>query len=156
MTEEELNKELEENERLMVQCVCDTIRNGQINVAKYLAEFIASLCLIDRDMMFSRTSEHDAVQARGLFFYAYRYMTGDTYEHIGRISKDVFGTAFTATGVVTRVNSMYELIEQQPIWRKRWTIVKRIIKSQNEMVAEPPIPITIKVPKNVEITIKRE
>ena len=46
------------------------------------------------------------------------------------------------------------MIEQQPVWKKRWAIVKRIIKMQSEMVFEPQIPVTIAVPKNVELTFK--
>ena len=51
---------------------------------------------------------------------------------------------------------MYTLIEEQPIWRKRWTILKRIIKMQNAMIVEPDIPVTITIPKNIELTIKKE
>lgn len=156
MTEEEIKQELEENERITMQCVCDTLLNYEGKIRTYLADFVASLCNVDRDRMFSESNSLDVAQARWLFWYAYRYMTNETYEKIGKLSGELYGKTFTKVGVASSVNKMYTLIEQQPIWRKRWTIIKRIIKLQNEMVFEPQVPITITVPKNVELTIKKE
>jgi hypothetical protein len=51
---------------------------------------------------------------------------------------------------------MSELIENNPIWSKRWSILKIIIKSQKVGIDESSVPITIKVPKNVTATIKKE
>jgi hypothetical protein len=155
MIEEEIKKELEENERKTIQCICDTLTNYEGRIRLYLADFIASLCEVDKDKMFSACNELDVAQARWLYWYAYRYMTGETYEKIGKLS-GLYGKTFTKVGVAASVNKMYTLIEQQPIWRKRWVIVKRIIKVQNEMLVEPPIPVTITIPKNVELTIKKE
>lgn len=156
MTEEEIKQELEENERVTMQCVCDTLLNYEGKIRTYLADFVASLCSVDKEKMFSSCNDLDVAQARWLFFYAYRYMTNDTYEKIGRLSGALYGKTFTKVGVAVSVNKMYALIEQQPIWRKRWTIIKRIIKLQDEMVFEPQVPITITIPKNVELTIKKE
>ena len=156
MTEEETRQNIEENERMTVQCVCDTLQAYGSRIRLYLADFISALCDVDKERMFSACNELDVAQARGLYFYAYRYMTGYTYEKIGKTAKDLYNKEFTGHGVASSVNKMYMLIEQQPIWRKRWMIVKRIIKTQNEIDFEPPIPITITVPSNVEVTIKKE
>jgi hypothetical protein len=115
---------------------------------------VASLCDVDRDKMFTECNNIDVVQARGLYWYARRYMTGDTYEKIGKTPTD--GKTFTKVGVATSVNKMAHLIESQPIWKKRWNVIKRIIKLQNEMVFEPQVPMTITIPKNVQLTIKKE
>jgi chromosomal replication initiation ATPase DnaA len=156
MTEEEIINKLSENERITMQCVCDTLSNYEGKTRTYLADFVASLCNVDRDKMFSESNCLDVAQARWLFWYAYRYMTNETYEKIGKLSGELYGKTFTKVGVAASVNKMYTLIEQQPIWRKRWTIIKRIIKLQNEVVFEPQVPITITIPKNVELTIKKE
>lgn len=156
MTEEEIKQNLEENERITMKCVCDTLSAYGGRIRLYLADFIASLCNVEKERMFSSCNDLDVAQARWLFWYAYRYMTGETYEKIGKLSKPIYGKAFTKVGVAASVNKMYTLIEQQPIWRKRWTIVKRIIKLQNEMEFEPQVPITITIPKNVELKIKKE
>jgi hypothetical protein len=105
--------------------------------------------------MFSNDSHLDVAQARCLFWYAYRYMTNETYEKIGKLSSELYGKAFTKVAVAESVNKMNIMIEQQPIWKKRWAIVRRIIKTQNEIVFEPQIPVTIAVPKNVVLTIKK-
>lgn len=156
MTEEEIKHELEQNESIAIQAVCDILMNYEAHIRTYLADFVASICNVEKERMFSSCNDLDVAQARWLFWYAYRYMTGETYEKIGKMSKPIYGKAFTKVGVAASVNKMYTLIEQQPIWRKRWTIVKRIIKMQNELTYEPLTPITITIPKNVELTIKKE
>lgn len=156
MTEEEVKRNLEENERITMQSVCDTLRNHEGCTRAYLASFVASLCNVDEERMFSACNDLDVAQARWLFWYAYRYMTNETYEKIGRLSEELYGKVYTKVCVASSVNKMYSLIEQQPVWRKRWTIIKRIIKESNGTVVEPPTPITITIPKNVELTIKKE
>lgn len=156
MNEEEIRKNLEENERETMRCVCDILSNFEGKIRTYLADIVASLCNVDKEKMFSESNSLDVAQARWLFFYAYRYMTNETYEKIGRLSGELHGKRFTKMGVAASVNKMYSLIEQQPIWRKRWTIVKHIIKLQNETMVEPQVPITITIPKNVTATIKKE
>ena len=156
MTEEEIKTSLEENERITMECINDALRNYEGRIRTYLAQFVASVCNVDIDKMFSESNCLDVAQARWLFWYAYRYMTGETYEKIGKLSEPIYGKRFTRVGVASSVNKMYELIEQQPIWRKRWTIVKHIIKTQNDLMFERPVPITITIPKNVELKIKKE
>ena len=155
MTEEEIKNELADNERIAMKCVCDTLLNYEGRVRNYLADFVASLCNVETERMFSDDNHLDVAQARWLFWYAYRYMTNETYEKIGKLSGELYGKVFTKVGVASSVNKMNMMIEQQPIWKKRWTIVKQIIKLQSEMVFEPQIPVTIAVPKNVELTIKK-
>lgn len=156
MTEEEIKKQLEDNERLTIQCVCDTLYNYNSKIRVYLADFVSSLCCVDKEKMFADTKDHDVAQARALFWYAYRYMTGETFKQIGKLSEEVYGKKFSAFGVASGVNKMYSLIEEHPIWKKRWMIVKRIVKMYNTMIAEPDIPVTITIPKNIELTIKKE
>jgi hypothetical protein len=156
METEEIRSNLEENERLMMQSVQETLRNYNHRIRFYIADVVSSLCDIDKERMFSDTKDHDVAHARALYWYAYRYMTGETYEQIGKTTKDLYGKEFTKIGVATGVNRMCRFINEQPIWNKRWAILKHIIKIQNSMVIEPNIPITITVPKNVELNIKRE
>ena len=123
----------------------------------YLAEFVASLCSVETERMFSSSNDLDVAQARWLFWYAYRYMTNETYEKIGKLSMPLYGKTFTKVGVASSVNKMYTLIEQKPIWRKRWTIIKRIIKQcENVIDDETQKPIKIIVPKDANIELKRE
>jgi chromosomal replication initiation ATPase DnaA len=157
MTEEEIKNELADNERIAMKCVCDTLLNYEGRVRNYLADFVASLCNVEKEKMFSENNSLDVAQARWLFWYAYRYMTGETYEKIGRLSYDTYGKTFTKVGVASSVNKMSVMIEQQPIWKKRWTIVKRIIRITNSLIDEnTEEPIKIIIPKNANVELKRE
>ena len=157
MTEDEIKNELADNERIAMKCVCDTLLNYEGRVRNYLADFVASLCNVEKEKMFSENNSLDVAQARWLFWYAYRYMTGETYEKIGRLSYDTYGKTFTKVGVASSVNKMSVMIEQQPIWKKRWTIVKRIIRITNSLIDEnTEEPIKIIIPKNANVELKRE
>lgn len=156
MTEEEIKLNLEDNEQHAMQIICDTLSTYENKARVYLADFVAALCHVEKGDMFSTCNNLDIAQARWLFWYAYRYMTNETYEKIGNLSRDIYGKAFTKVGVSSSVNKMARLIANEPIWTKRWAILKRIIKEQNPSIAEPPVPITITIPKNVELTIKKE
>lgn len=157
MTEEEIKQKLEENERTTIISVCDMLKNYEVRIATYLADFVAAICDVDKERMFSNDNHLDVAQARWLYWYAYRYMTSETYEKIGKLSERMYGKAFTKVGVAASVNKMYALIEQQPIWRKRWTIIKRIIKQcENVIDDEIQKPIKIIIPKDANIELKRE
>lgn len=156
MTGEQLKSRLEENEKNAILGICKILANYEGNIYDYIADFVSSLCCITKERMFSDSKSIDVAQARGLFFYAYRYMTANTYDKIGRITGETYGKRFTPEGVKSSIVKMSELIESSPIWSKRWSILKIIIKSQKVGIDESHVPITIKVPKNVTATIKKE
>lgn len=157
MTEEEIKQELANNEQRMIECVCDALSNYELDMRTYLARFVSALCDVEIERMFSDDNHLDVAQARWLFWYAYRYMTNETYEKIGKLSGELYGKTFTKVGVAASVNKMYELIEQQPIWRKRWLIVKRIIKFSNSLIEEDEKqPIRIVVPKNANVELIKQ
>ena len=157
MTEGDIVEKLKDNEKQMVDKICLVLSEYEGNIRTYLAKFIAALCDVDIERMFSNDNHLDVAQARWLFWYAYRYMTGETYEKIGKLSEPLYGKSFTKVGVASSVNKMYELIEQQPIWRKRWTIIKRIIKQSESLIEEnAQQPIKIIIPKDANVELKRE
>ena len=156
MTGEQLKSRLEENEKNAILGICKILANYEENIYDHIADFVSSLCCITKERMFSDSKSIDVAQARGLFFYAYRYMTANTYDKIGRITGETYGRRFTPEGVKSSIVKMSELIESNPVWSKRWSILKIIIKSQKNDIGESSVPITIKVPKNVTATIKKE
>jgi hypothetical protein len=157
MTEEEIKQNLEENERKTIEYICGALNTYGFNVRLYLADFIASLCNVEKEKMFSTCNNLDVAQARWLFWYAYRYMTNETYEKIGKLSGELYGKTFTKVGVAASVNKMYELIENGGIWRKRWLIVKRIIKISNTLIEEQENqPIKIVVPKEANVELIKQ
>lgn len=156
MTEEQFNFKLEQNEKDATLGICRILSNYEGNICDHIVDFVSSLCCVTKEQMFSCSKKLDVSQARGLFFCALRYMTGNSYNKISRITGEMYGKKFTPEGVKSSVVKMSELIESNPIWNKRWSILKLIIKSQKDDIKEPPIPIVIKIPKNVIATIKQE
>ena len=157
MTEEEIKQNLEENERKTIEYICGALNTYGFSVRLYLADFIASLCNVEKEKMFSTCNNLDVAQARWLFWYAYRYMTNETYEKIGKLSGELYGKTFTKVGVAASVNKMYELIENGGIWRKRWLIVKRIIKFSNTLIEEQENqPIKIIIPKDANVELIKQ
>lgn len=156
MTEEQIKMSLNENDSNTAQRVCEALRDYGSNARQHLADFVASLCNIDKERMQSKCNDLDVAQCRWMFWFAYRFMTNETYDKIGRISEQLYGKRYTKVGVSIGVSKMSSLIEQNSMWKKRWTIIKRVIKESNETLVEPPTPITITIPKNVELTIKKE
>lgn len=153
---EQFKNKLEENEKNIILDVCKILANYEGNICNYIADFVSSLCGVTKEQMFSCKKSIDIAQARGLFFYAYRYITYYTYDKIGHVTREMYGKSFTPEGVKSSVVKISELIENNPIWAKRWAILKSIIKSQKVDIKEPPIPIVIKIPKNAIATIKQE
>ena len=105
MNEETVKYKLEENERNTIQTVCETLKNYEGEMMSCIASFVAALCDVDEKDMFSNKNTLDAAQARSLFWYAYRYMTNETYDKIGRLSQKTFGKRFSAFGVFASVNT---------------------------------------------------
>ena len=84
-------------------------------------------------------------------------MTNETYEKSGKLSGELYGKTFTKVGVAASVNKMYELIENGGIWRKRWLIVKRIIKISNTLIEEQENqPIKIIIPKDANVELIKQ
>ena len=157
MIEKEIQSDiLTKNENDTIDGICKLLSDYNGNICDYIADFVSSLCNVTKDAMFSDSQMVDVAQARGLFFYTYRYATGDTYSKIANTTKETYGKTFSEAGIKMSVGRMSELIEKKTIWNKRWSILKLIIKSQKDEIKEPPIPIVIKIPKNVIATIKQE
>lgn len=156
MDVEQINKEIMQGEIDVIQHICEALRKYEVHIPTHLSKFVASICGVDVKNMFSDCHNLEVSHARWLFWYAYRYTTNETYEKIGKLSTNYCGKYFSKAAVALSVKKMDELIEQQSIWKKRWFVIKQIIKEYNGLVIEPSVPITITIPKNVELTIKKE
>ena len=128
------------------------LRHCEMDVQEFLADSVAVLCDVDKSLMLSDCNTIHVAQARWLYWYAYRYMTSETYEKIVANTERLCGKRFTKQGVASSVNKMSLLIESQPIWKKRWTISRRIIKLRdgNEEEGEKNSTIVIHVPKGLK------
>ena len=121
-----------------------------------LADFVAALCNVPKDKMLSNTHVVYCAHARYLYWYAYRYMTNDSYENsAAQCGKN--GHRYTQSAIATGVNKMSTMIENEPLWNKRWVVVKKIIKTESQGNGVDNN-IVIQVPKElkgkINITIK--
>lgn len=140
-----------------VDDILEAVRRHEIDIMTYLADTVASLCNIERKEMLKSSSEEHLSKPRWLFWYAYRYMTGETLEKISEMTTRCGGHRFTPNGIGQCVNKMSKMISTEPMWVKRWTIIKRIIKireSVTENKSEGTITITL--PKELKDIINIE
>lgn len=97
----------------------------------YLAELITSLCDVTVEEAFESTDVIYLAHARWLYWYAYRYMTNESYEKIAKRSSR-FGHTFHLRSIQSGVNKMAVMIERETLWRQRWSVVKQIIRELQE------------------------
>lgn len=140
-----------------IEDILSAVRQHDIDIMAYLADTVASLCNIERKDMLKGCGEAHLAQPRWLFWYAYRYMTGETLEKIADMTEKCGGHRFTTNGIGQCVNKMSKMISSEPMWTKRWTIIKRIIKLRDAGInKKSDSTITINVPKELKDVINIE
>lgn len=146
-----------------VEKILQAIRHHELDMQDYLAETVAALCNVDKSKMLGGSDKSYLSQTRWLFWYAYRYMTGETFEKIAMITlqQNEGERKFTTTAIGAGYNKMSALIVNDPLWGKRWSIIKRIIKlRENPSAKKEDNTIVISVPKDlrdkISITIKEK
>ena len=143
-----------------VERACELLNGYEYEIEKYLSHIIASLCDVDVEKMLTDTSVAYLAQARWLYWYAVRYMTNETYEKIAERTNSKSGYKFTPNGIGQSINKMSALIVNEPIWNKRWTIIKRIIKLResalNKTTTDDSVTIRIVAPSDIKLNIKTE
>lgn len=120
---------IDQKERETIEHVCELLRGFGEHLHNYLAIFVAHLCNIETDTMFNDTHDAHIAQARWLFWCAYRHLTNDTYRSMSdKYRRTDADTKFTHVAIRNGVIKMHEMIESEPIWAKRWSVIKHIIK----------------------------
>lgn len=111
--------------------ICAKLKNHEETLRKQLADFVSALCDVKvKDMLANNKSAY-IMHTRWLYWYAYRYMTNESYRQIAERAK-AQGVIYTEQGVNSAVNKMSNLIAANTIWTKRWAILKKMIKSAKE------------------------
>lgn len=158
-TDEEIRSDLERMENFHVDMAIEHLTQHEKDFQAYLYDFAISLCGVSKsDMRLNSNSGHIA-HARWFFWYAYRYMTNETYKKIANITKDLVGKTYSSVCINDGANRMSMMIETEPLWKKRWVIISRIIKMKNEAENKTEDnTIVICVPKDlkdkISITVK--
>ena len=137
--------------------VCRLLRLHETNIQEYMVDCVASICDVDKLDMMTNVSNLNTIHSRWLFWYAYRYMTKDSFSHISHITLR-YGKKFTEQSVSSSVNKMGNMIDNDTIWAKRWAIIKRIIKLRDSTLSDENqnAVVIVQYPKNVEIKLKEK
>ena len=156
-TDAEVISDIQRIEADTIDKVCSLLRDYHSQTKDYIADITASLCGISKDDMLTDTRHIDVIRARWLYWYAYRYMFDVSYESIAKQSSN---RLFTTPCVGQAIAKMSLLVDTNTIWNKRWTILKSIIKimlnGTDNAHEQQPTTITLKVPKNINVELKKE
>jgi chromosomal replication initiation ATPase DnaA len=156
-SDESIKKGWADVEYKHIEKALEHLRQHEEDIRIYLADCVAAVCGVERKDMFSESDVACFAHSRYLYWYAYRYMTGEAYEKIARQVPDD-GHHFVLRSVQNGVNKMSRMIEEEPVWKRRWTIIKRIIKLRWQEDEGIDKTIVIQVPKTlkgkVNISIK--
>lgn len=159
-SDEQIKSDWEHLENDNVEKACEYLRRYEGDIEDYVAEIVASLCNVDVNKMLSDTSVAYLAQARWLYWYALRYMTNETYEKIAERTMQKTPYRFTPNGIGQSINKMSAMIVNEPIWTKRWIILKRIIKLRDTVIKEKgdieTVTMKIIAPKGVKVELKNE
>ena len=141
-----------------IKVVCEILRKHTKNISDYLVALVASLCGVEVKDMMTRTDKINIVHSRWLYWYAYRYMSGEAYGSM-RERMSEWGRGFTEQSISDSVNKMGAMITQSNTWAKRWSILKKIIKLREEANKEESkaqYKISITIPKDLKNKVEIE
>lgn len=134
---------------------CDLLRGYNQKCNAFLAEIVASVCDISVQDLMCDTKHIQHSHARWLYWYAYRYMTNESYKTIAK--KHAPYKVFTEGGIGISVARMNMMIDQVPIWKKRWLIVKNIIRAIQDDVNlnsdTTTLTLNVVPPKGIDVKI---
>lgn len=136
--------------------VCHLLRLHEHRIQDYLVDIVSATCDVDKFDMMKDTGQLNNIHARWLFWYAYRYMTNDTFVKIATVTER-YGKRFTEQSISNSVNKMGNMITQETIWTKRWTIIRHIIKLRDESKSKDEnqiIKVTVVHPKGVDVKLQ--
>lgn len=154
-SEDDIKRELDGIESFHIEEACRHLRMHEQDIQVYLADFVASLCDVKKEEMFSHSDVVFLAHARWLYWYAYRYMTNESYDKIA--TQDFHGGhSFTSRTIQSGTNKMFMMIERDAIWKKRWIAIKKIIKIYNGDIDVPKSSIVIQIPKEIKELVKIE
>lgn len=155
--EEKIRHDWELLDNADVDEVCHLLRLHEQRIQDYLVDCVAAICDVDKFDMMTNTSKLNTIHARWLFWYAYRYMTNESFVHIAEVTLR-YGKKFTEQSISNSVNKMGNMVAQETIWTKRWIIIKRIIKlrdqNDNNGNFDAMKQVVITHPKDVEVKLK--
>lgn len=139
-----------------IEEVCRLLRLHETRIQDYLIDCVASICNVDKLDMMTNTSKLNIIHARWLFWYAYRYMTNESFVRMSEVTLR-YGKKFTEQSISNSVNKMGNMIAKETTWAKRWVLIRRIIKLRNSdktnAILGDNLSVTINHPKNIQVKL---
>ena len=157
---EEVKREIGEIENATIKEACELLAAYPQEIRKYLAHIAASICEVHPRSLLDGNHFVKVVHARWFFWYAYHRLTGEDYRTMAEMSKE--NASFGKSCIQNGVANMGVMVSRDPIWMKRWALMKRIIaiileRDGVEQEIEFPKTVTLKVeaPQGVMVELKK-
>lgn len=157
-TDEEVQKDMVEIDNETVAKACELLRGKGARMSMYLAEIVASICDVKAEDMLKDRKHLVNAQARWLYWYAYRYMTKESYESMSKRSG--VWQHFAPSCIGGSIVKMTMMIDNERIWKKRWIIVKRVITKMldtetisDEIIGNPTFEIVVTHPNGTDVRV---
>ena len=125
----------------------------ELSVQSKLADLTASICDVEKEKIFTDTDIIYIAHARWFYWFSYRYMTNESYEKISMQTING-GHTFNPRTVQSGVSKMTMMIAGEPLWAKRWLVIKNIIKTFNGNNIKKDEPLVIQIPKEFKNKIQ--
>ena len=155
-TSEDIKKRWDNIDDYHIRKACEHLCAFEGSVRDYIAEYVAALCDVDKDAMFSASDVVYLAHARWLYWYTLRYATNESYDKIAKQRFDGAHT-FVQRTIQSGVSKMAMMIEREQLWNKRWNVMKRLLRIRtDETVKEKNNTIVINVPKDLMKDVKIE
>lgn len=156
--EEDVSSVMNNNVAESVDKVCRILSSIEESIIEYISDLVASLCGISKEEMLADSKKAQGVQVRWFLWYCIRYLTNESYEKIASRMEGMDATV-TGAGIGIGITKMSFLIENEPIWNKRWCIMKKIMKTYNEKnpTNEPKsnvVRVVIHKPNDVDVKVE--
>lgn len=135
------------------------LSDNNLSITDYLTDVVASTCGVDKNSMMNDSKQHN-VQARWLFWFAYRYMMNESYRGISE--RSFSDRKYSPAGVGKGIAKMAMMIDTQQPWKRRWSVIKNVVKAINSSSTavlnvpeeKPEVRIVIRKPENVNIKVE--
>jgi len=95
--------------------------NAIESYASQLVELVSEVCDVSIEEIFAEEKRVHCVHARWLYWYALRYITGESYEIISR-PRYFCTRKYTSNAVGVGVKNIGEMMAREPLWHKRWIL----------------------------------
>lgn len=135
MREDTIGKDIAQIEDATIRKACELLRDYNGRIDTYLAEIVASLCNVNVEHLLTVTNQPQYAHARWFYWYAYRHMTGEDYNVIVSLMRPY--RKYSRSMVEYAIGRMAVMVSNDPIWMKRWGIIKKVIDiilSNNEIL----------------------